>query len=248
MAVARCRLDARVLAAGLAPSREKAAALILAGEVLVDGQQVTKAGARVAEDAPVALKGEGLRYVGRGGLKLEAALQGFGLDVAGLVCADLGASTGGFTDCLLQRGAARVYAVDVGYGQLAWKLRQDSRVINMERTNARELQSLPEPIDVVTGDLSFISLRLILPAIARLGRPGGQSLLLIKPQFEAGRAGVGRGGRVRSDEIRAEAIEEVLEAATLAGFALRGRMASPVPGARSGNVEELVWLGHPCAA
>ncbi|HND29875.1 MAG TPA: TlyA family RNA methyltransferase, partial [Myxococcota bacterium] len=178
--------------------------------------------------------------VSRGGLKLEAALDRFAVDPNGRVCADLGASTGGFTDCLLQRGAARVYAVDVGYGQLAWKLRQDARVVVMERTNARHLESLPEPIALLVGDLSFISLTLILPAIARL-LPSGEAVLLVKPQFEVGPRGIGKGGRVE-EEYRPLALEKVRREAEEQGFEVLGSMDSPVPGAKAGNIEALLHL------
>ena len=192
------------------------------------------------------MRGEVLPYVSRGGLKLAAALDQFGVDPAGLVAADLGASTGGFTDCLLQRGAARVYAVDVGYGQLAWSLRQDARVIVMERTNVRHLEGLPEPIALIVGDLSFISLHLILPAITRLFGGPGRAVLLVKPQFEVGRDAIGKGGLVKDVGGRVRAIEGVMAAATAAGFTVEGDMESPVPGAKAGNVEWLLalrWAG-----
>lgn len=241
----RTRLDQLLIARGLAPSRQRAQALIRAGQVLVDDTPVDKPGTRVDDQAAVRLRGAALPYVSRGGLKLAAGLEAFPVDPAGRVCADLGASTGGFTDCLLQRGAARVYAIDVGYGQLAWKLRQDDRVVVMERTNARHLEGLPEPATLVVGDLSFISLTHILPAIARLAAPGADCVLLIKPQFEAGRAGVGKGGVVRDPAVRAAAIARVLEAARSAGFATLGAVPSPVAGAKKGNIEELVHLRTP---
>lgn len=202
----------------------------------------TKPGALVEADAAVALLGAGPRFVGRGGHKLEAALDAFAVGVEGRVAADLGASTGGFTDCLLQRGAARVYAVDVGYGQLAWSLRQDPRVVVLERTNARTLEALPEAISLLVGDLSFISLRLILPAVHRLLPPGGDAVLLIKPQFEAGPEGVGRGGRVRDDAVRAAAIAGVAAEADSLGFDVRGTVPSPIAGLKAGNIEELIHL------
>jgi 23S rRNA (cytidine1920-2'-O)/16S rRNA (cytidine1409-2'-O)-methyltransferase len=241
-AARRVRLDHRLVAAGLVASRQQAQARIEAGEVSVGGLVRTKPGALVDADAPVALVGDGPRFVGRGGHKLEAALDAFAVPVAGRMAADLGASTGGFTDCLLQRGAARVFAVDVGYGQLAWSLRQDPRVVVMERTNARTLDALPAPISLLVGDLSFISLRLILPAVHRLLPSGGDAVLLIKPQFEAGPDGVGRGGRVRDDAVRAQAIAGVVAEAGSQGFDVRGTVPSPLAGLKAGNVEELIHL------
>ena len=241
----RTRLDQLVVSRGLADSRQRAQALIRAGQILVDDTPQDKPGTRVRADAAVRVRGEALPFVSRGGLKLDAALAAFAVPVEGRVCADLGASTGGFTDCLLQRGAARVYAIDVGYGQLAWKLRQDDRVVVMERTNARHLDRLPEPVDLLVGDLSFISLTHILPAIARLVRPGGDCVLLIKPQFEAGRDGVGSGGVVRDPEVRADAIARVLSDATARGFTRVASIPSPVAGAKKGNIEELVHLTAP---
>lgn len=236
------RLDLELVRRGLAETRQRAQALIAAGQVLVDEVVWDKPGRRVAEGAAVRLRGETLRYVSRGGLKLEAALDAWPVDPTGRVCADLGASTGGFTDCLLQRGAARVYAVDVGYGQLAWKLRTDARVVVMERVNARSLEALPEPVSLVVGDLSFISLDRILPAVRRLLAPGGEAVLLVKPQFEVGPAAVGRGGVVRDPAARAAAVRAVAAAAVAAGFTVRGEMESPVPGQKAGNVEHLLWL------
>lgn len=245
MAAAKERVDVLLVQQGLAPTRQRAQALVLAGQVLHGDAVVDKPGTRLPQGAALRLRGEPLRYVSRGGLKLEAALERFRVDPAGRVCADLGASTGGFTDCLLQRGANRVYAVDVGYGQLAWSLRQDPRVVVLERTNVRHLEGLPEPVDLVVGDLSFISLRLVLPAIARIAAPGADCVLLIKPQFEVGREAVGRGGLVRDAGRRAEALEEVLCSARAAGFVPVDRMDCPVPGAKSGNVEHLAWLRAP---
>lgn len=237
------RIDVLLVDRGLAPSREKARAWILAGLVLVDDVEVSKAGTKIPLTATIRLREGALqKYVGRGGLKLEGALDDFGVDPTGLVCADLGASTGGFTDCLLQRGAARVYAIDVGYGQLAWKLRQDDRVVVMERTNARHLESLPEPIELVVGDLSFISLSKVLPAISRITAPGGECVLLVKPQFEVGREAIAKGGRVRDPEARARAIRAVLDDAVEQGFEALGDTESKLPGAKAGNVEHLVRL------
>jgi len=213
----------------------------MAGRVLVDGKTMTKPGTKVAADAEIEIK-EGLPYVSRGGLKLEAALNAFDVEVEGAVAADIGASTGGFTDCLLQHGAKRVYAIDVGYGQLAWKLRKDPRVVVMERINVRYLESLPEPIDLATVDVSFISLRLVLPPIMRLLKPRGQIIALIKPQFEAGPEKVGRGGVVRDPKVHRSVLTEFLRWALGRGLAVRGLIRSPIKGA-AGNVEFLVHLG-----
>lgn len=240
----RLRLDRALVERGLASSRERAQGEILAGNVLVDERPCDKPATLVHPGQAIRLRAEPQRYVSRGGLKLEAALDRFGVRPAGRSCADLGASTGGFTDCLLQRGAVRVYAVDVGYGQLAWTLRQDPRVVVMERTNARSLRALPEPVDLVVGDLSFISLRLILPAVSAL-LPQGEAVVLVKPQFEVGRGQVGRGGLVRDEAARRSALAEVQAAAEAEGFVVRGSSESPVPGAKSGNREWLLWLGRP---
>lgn len=245
MKTRRERLDARLVALGLADSRQQAQALIRAGQVLVNDMPRDKPSTQVRPDARVRVKGDPLPFVSRGGLKLEKGLDAFGVEPSGQICADLGASTGGFTDCLLQRGAARVFAIDVGYGQLAWKLRQDKRVVVMERTNARHLDGLPEPIDLVVADLSFISVTRMLPAILRMGGPGAEAVLLIKPQFEAGPGGVGRGGRVKNDAIRSAAIADVIAACEAAGFRSRGTVRSPIAGAKAGNVEELVHLAFP---
>ncbi len=244
---ARQRLDKLLVERGLAPSRQRAQALILAGKVLVDDTPATKAGTQVRPDVAVRLKGRDIPYVSRGGLKLEHALDTFGLDPTGMVCADLGASTGGFTDCLLQRGAAKVYAIDVGYGQLAWRLRTDERVVVMERTNARHLEGLPEPIELVVGDLSFISLSKILPAVARMA-PGAHACVLVKPQFEVGRDDLGKGGLVKTDEARAAAVERVVQDASDLGFEALGEVESPITGAKSGNHEHLVLLRCPGSA
>jgi 23S rRNA (cytidine1920-2'-O)/16S rRNA (cytidine1409-2'-O)-methyltransferase len=235
------RLDLLLYRRGLAESREKAKSLILAGQVWVEGQRVDKAAALVAEEAQVEVR-QGLRYVSRGGLKLEHALQAFGLNPAGWVAADVGASTGGFTDCLLQHGAARVYAIDVGYGQLDWRLRQDPRVVVMERTNARYLESLPEAVHLVTVDASFISLRLLLPQVRRWLAEGGQVVALIKPQFEAGREQVGKGGVVRSPAVHRAVLRDLLTWAQENGWQVRGLARSPIKGPK-GNVEFLAWLG-----
>jgi len=236
----RERLDVLLFEQGLAESREKARRLIMAAQVSVDGVVVDKPGMRVATTASLEIA-PGPAYVSRGGLKLEAALEGFGVDVHGWIAADVGASTGGFTDCLLQRGAARVYAIDVGYGQLAWRLRQDPRVVVMERVNARYLKALPERVDLVVVDVSFISLTLILPAGLNLLKPEGQIITLIKPQFEAGRKQVGKGGVVKDPAVHRAVLESVLGWATLHGLHVRGCMPSPVRGP-AGNLEFLAHL------
>ena len=238
----RVRLDRLLVERGLAESGEKARALILAGQVLAAGQPATKAGALVSADAPLEVKA-GLPYVSRGGLKLAAALDAFGISPAGLVVADIGASTGGFTDCLLQRGARRVYAIDVGYGQLAWTLRQDPRVVVKDRTNIRFVESLPEPADLATIDVSFISLEIVLPAVMRLLAPAGRIVALIKPQFEAGRRRVGKGGVVRDAEVHRAVLRATLGFARQQGLAALGLIASPLRGP-AGNVEFLAGWGR----
>jgi 23S rRNA (cytidine1920-2'-O)/16S rRNA (cytidine1409-2'-O)-methyltransferase len=215
----------------------------MAGQVSVDGSPSDKPGRYVSATATITVK-QKLGYVSRGGLKLEAALKRFEIEVRGLVAADIGASTGGFTDCLLQHGARRVYAIDVGYGQLAWKLRQDSRVVVMERTNARYLQELPEPIDLATVDVSFISLRLVLPAVRRLLTCGGQIIALVKPQFEAGRKQVAKGGVVKDPAVHRAVLHGVLGWASSQGLGVDGLVASPLRGP-AGNAEFLVYL-TPC--
>ncbi len=246
MKVAKERLDILVLERGLAESRSKAQRLIWAGLVRVAGQVMDKPGTRFATDAEIAVE-EQPRFVSRGGDKLEAAMARFGVDAAGVVAADVGASTGGFTDCLLQRGATRVYAIDVGYGQLAWRLRNDPRVVVMERTNARYVESLPEPVDLATVDVSFISLGLILPMVQGWLRPAGQVVALIKPQFEAGRRNVGKGGVVRDPAVHRRVLRRVLKAAAVEGLRLRGLMPSPLRGP-AGNVEFLAWWDLGAAA
>lgn len=235
----RVRLDAALVARGLAGSRAVAHSLILAGEVRVDGEVADKpsrlvdAGARLEVAVPPA-------FVSRGGVKLEAALTSFGLDVAGRVCADVGASTGGFTDCLLQHGAARVLAVDVGHGILHWKLRQDPRVVVMERTNVRYLSALETPVDLVTIDVAFISLRLVLPVVANWLTPGGDVVALVKPQFEAGRKAVGKGGVVRDPTVHRQVLEVIAAKMEEAGLGVQGVICSPLRGPK-GNVEFLMW-------
>ncbi len=233
-------MDVLLVERGLAETRQRAQALLLAGEVQVDGRTVTKAGTLVPEEAGIVVRAP-LKYVSRGGLKLEAALDGFGVDVRGKVCADLGASTGGFTDVLVQRGAARVYAVDVGYGQLAYKLRRDARVVVMDRVNIRLLEALPEPVDFATIDVSFISLTLVLPTAYRLLKSTGETIALIKPQFEAGREQVGKGGVVRDPRVHRSVLERITQYAAANDWTLRGLRRSPITGAE-GNVEFLIWL------
>ncbi len=248
----RERLDVLLVARGLAPSRERARALIMAGEVRVAGQKVTKAGTLVAVDAAIerAATASETRFVSRGGLKLERALDAFHLDPAGDICVDVGASTGGFTDLLLQRGAVRIYAVDVGHGQLAWTLRNDPRVTVMERTNIRHLEALPEPVNCAVIDVSFISLRLVLPRVLTLLKPEGWVVALVKPQFEAGRAEADRGGGViREPAVHRRVLRELLSwvtdatASTMAEqrFVPCGLIASPITG-RDGNHEYLLLL------
>ncbi len=222
---------------GLAESRHKAQGLILAGQVLVNRQKLEKAGALVATHATVEIIGTPLRYVSRGGLKLEGALEDFQVSAAGKACMDVGASTGGFTDCLLQHGARRVYAVDVSTNQLDWKLQQDARVVRVKR-NARELGpgDIGEPVDLVTIDISFISVAKVLPAVARLATPDAEFLVLVKPQFELGRADIGKGGIVRDPRLHQRAIERVASSATAAGLDVLGVRLSRPPGAE-GNLE-----------
>ncbi len=245
MAAPRQRIDLLLVERGLAESRAKAQALVMAGAVVVGDTRIDKPGQLVDPSLPLRLKADAApqRYVSRGALKLEKALEVFPVSPAGLACADLGASTGGFTDLLLQRGAARVYAVDVGYGQLHPRIRNDPRVVVRERENARALtaESLGARVDLVTGDLSFISLKLVLPAVKAILRPGGHALLLVKPQFEVGKGEVGKGGVVRDDAKRLAALEGVAGAARALGFAVLGHAESPIEGP-AGNREWLLGL------
>jgi 23S rRNA (cytidine1920-2'-O)/16S rRNA (cytidine1409-2'-O)-methyltransferase len=237
----RQRLDTLLVERGLVESRELARRLIMAGEIRVNGQVQFKPGHRVDATSALDVKATP-RFVSRGGEKLDAALEAFSIPVADRICADLGASTGGFTDCLLRRGAQKVYAIDVGYGQLDYRLRMDSRVVVMERTNARHLEALPEPVSLVSVDASFISLRLLLPVVRNWLDPAGASVVaLVKPQFEAGRADVGKGGVVKNTEVHARVLREVLGFAADAGYAVAGLIRSPLTGP-AGNVEFLVWL------
>jgi len=236
----RQRLDQALHERGLAASREAGRRLVMAGEILVDGQTALKPSQLVNAEAVIEVKTPP-RFVSRGGEKLAAALDEFAVLPAGWVCADVGASTGGFTDCLLQAGASRVYAIDVGYGQLAWSLRNDSRVKVMERVNARYLHELPEQIELVCMDASFISLKLLIPAARGWLAPDGQMVALVKPQFEAGREQVGKGGVVRSEETHAAVLRDIMSFATNEGLSIRGLMPSPITGP-AGNVEFLLWL------
>ena len=235
----RERLDEALVSRGLAESRSQARALVMAGQVRVGGRVVDKPGMPVPVGAIEVISGG--RFVSRGGDKLQGALDTFPIEPSGLVCVDLGASTGGFTDCLLQAGAARVYAVDVGRGQLHWKIRQDPRVVVMERQNARYLEGLPEPVALAVADVSFISLALILPTMRKILGPGGQALTLVKPQFEAGREAVGKGGVVRDPATHRAVLHRFIEDARRESFAVLGLIASPLRGP-AGNVEFLAQL------
>ncbi|MBE6910139.1 MAG: TlyA family RNA methyltransferase [Ruminococcaceae bacterium] len=237
------RLDILLVERGLAETRQKAQATIMSGIVYVNGQKADKAGFPTAEDAEVEVRGNVLPYVSRGGLKLEKAMNAFDLALDGFVCADIGASTGGFTDCMLQNGAQKVYTVDVGYGQLDWKLRNDPRVVCLERTNARYLthEQVPDELDFASIDVSFISLRLILPAVCGLLKDGGHVACLVKPQFEAGREKVGKKGVVRDPAVHREVLEHFLEHARESGFGVFGLTWSPIRGPE-GNIEYLGFL------
>jgi 23S rRNA (cytidine1920-2'-O)/16S rRNA (cytidine1409-2'-O)-methyltransferase len=239
----KLRLDQRVFELGLAESRERAKTTIMSGLVFVDGQRMDKPGAPVSEDSLIEIRGEKLKYASRGGLKLEKALKEFGVEPKGLVCIDCGASTGGFTDCLLQNGASKVYAVDVGYGQLSWSLRNDDRVVSMERVNVRNLkpEDLPVKPQLAVMDLSFISLSLVLPVVKNLLVENGQVICLIKPQFEAGREKVGKKGVVRDYEVHLEVLHNFLGFAKRAGFTVLGIGYSPIRGPE-GNIEYLGYL------
>ena len=236
------RLDILLTEKGLCESRSRAQALIMSGEVYVNGQKCDKAGTPVDSEALIEVRGSVCPYVSRGGLKLEKALRDFGVDPTGFVCSDSGASTGGFTDCLLQKGAKKVFAIDVGYGQLAWSLRTDERVVCMERTNIRYVkpEDLGEPLDLSVVDVSFISLKIVLPAIKALLKPTGQILCLIKPQFEAGKDKVGKKGVVRDPAVHAEVLENFLTLAAELQLTVRNLTFPPVKGPE-GNIE---FLGH----
>lgn len=237
------RLDILLVERGLASSREKARALIMEGNVLVNGMPVTKAGSLVNPDAPIELKAKEIPYVSRGGLKLEAALLHFGINLQGVIAMDVGSSTGGFTDCMLKKGALRVYCIDVGYGQLAWSLRNDSRVILLERTNIRYLEKerIHDMIDIATIDVSFISLRNVLPKVIEFVKENGEILALVKPQFEVGKGEVGKGGIVREEEKRMASVNSIREFAEGLGLTTEGVFQSPVPG-QAGNREYFLHL------
>ena len=236
------RLDVLLTEQGYADTRSKAQAIIMAGQVYVDGQKADKPGISYEETVQIEVRGESCPYVSRGGLKLEKALRDFGVKPEGFVCSDSGASTGGFTDCLLQQGAKKVFAIDVGYGQLDWKIRSDERVVVMERTNIRYVtpEQLGEPLDLSVIDVSFISLKIVLPTIKTLLKPNGQVLCLIKPQFEAGREKVGKKGVVREPETHKEVLDNFVALANELGFTILGLTFSPVKGPE-GNIE---FLGH----
>ena len=237
------RLDVLLVSLGLAESRAKAQATIMAGEVYVNGQKADKSGPEVDITSNIEVRGSACPYVSRGGLKLEKALKNFGVDPTGYVCSDSGASTGGFTDCLLQQGASKVFAIDVGYGQLAWKIRNDPRVVVMERTNIRyvTLEDLGEPLDLSVIDVSFISLGLVLPVVKTLLKPTGQVLCLIKPQFEAGKDKVGKKGVVRDPAVHEEVLQNFISLAKSLDFTIRNLTFSPVKGPE-GNIEFLAHL------
>jgi len=239
----KTRLDVLMVEQGLAESREKAKALIMTGNVFVNGEKVDKAGTPVDSAAKVEVTGGQLKYVSRGGLKLEKAIDAHGLDLTGNICMDIGASTGGFSDCMLQNGASKVYAVDVGYGQLAWKLRTDERVVNMERTNIRYVthEQVPEELDFGSVDVSFISLTLVLPVLHSLLRDGGRGVCLVKPQFEAGKDKVGKKGVVREPEIHLEVLNKIFAFCAEIGLCVKGIHFSPIKGPE-GNIEYLFYF------
>ncbi|MBQ8981769.1 MAG: TlyA family RNA methyltransferase [Eubacterium sp.] len=237
------RLDIAVFEAGYTESREKAKAVIMAGQVYVNNQKVLKAGTEIKPDDKIEVRGATLKYVSRGGLKLEKAMQTFPITLEGKTCMDVGASTGGFTDCMLQNGAVKVYAIDVGYGQFAWKLRIDERVVNLERTNFRYCtrEQVPDEIDFASVDVSFISLYHILPVLNALLAQNGQAVCLIKPQFEAGADKVGKNGVVRDKNVHLEVVDKVIGLATDNGFDVLGLSFSPIKGPE-GNIEYLIYL------
>lgn len=241
--MAKSRLDLILYSKGLFESREKAKAAIMAGVVFVDGERADKPGTTYSEDCDVTIKGKTIPYVSRGGLKLEKAIAEFNIDLTGLICVDVGASTGGFTDVMLKNGAKKVYSVDVGYGQLAWKLRNDPRVICMERTNFRYTtkEQISEPLDFGSADVSFISLKLILPPLRALLKPYGKVVCLIKPQFEAGRSKVGKKGVVKDSKVHEEVINLIMESSLSIGYSVAGLSFSPITGPE-GNIEYLLYL------
>lgn len=237
------RLDVLLVKRGLAPSREKAKTMIMEGNVFVENQREDKAGATFDTEAEITVKGNTLKYVSRGGLKLEKAMTHFGITLEGKVCMDIGASTGGFTDCMLQNGAVKVYSVDVGYGQFAWKLRQDPRVVCMEKTNIRYVTpaDIDDVLDFASVDVSFISLTKVLIPARELLRDGGEMVCLIKPQFEAGREKVGKKGVVRDKAVHEEVVERIIEFASQNGFFVNNLEYSPIKGPE-GNIEYLVYI------
>lgn len=243
------RLDALLVKKGLVQSRERAKTTIMAGLVLVDGQKVDKAGTTVKADAEIRVLGNTLPYVSRGGLKLEKAINEFGVSLAGKVAADIGASTGGFTDCMLQNGAVKVFAIDVGYGQLAWSLRTDERVVNMERTNVRNVtpEQLGQYVDLASIDVAFISLEKVLPAVKDMLQPEGQIVALIKPQFEAGKEKVGKKGVVRDAKVHEEVVFRIVALVRSMGLVPMALTYSPVKGPE-GNIEYLIWLSKAAEA
>ncbi len=243
MSEKKVRLDLYLFENGFTESREKAKALIMSGIVYVNDQKELKPGRDIKCDDIVEVRGSTLKYVSRGGLKLEKAMQEFPIDLNDCICMDIGASTGGFTDCMLQNGAKKVYSIDVGYGQLAWKLRSDERVVNLERTNFRYVthEQIPEEIDFASVDVSFISLKIILPVMYELLKNDGEAVCLIKPQFEAGREKVGKKGVVRDVNVHTEVIENIVQFASEQKFSVSGLSYSPVKGPE-GNIEYLIYL------
>jgi len=235
------RLDVLLVEQGIVTGRDKAKAVIMAGLVYVDGEKITKGGTCVERDAKIEYRGEQMKFVSRGGYKLERAMRMFPITLDGCICMDIGASTGGFSDCMLQCGAKKVYAVDVGYGQLDWKLRTDERVVNMERTNIRYVEEIEDVLDFVSVDVSFISLKLVLPVAFRLLGEQGSGVCLIKPQFEAGRSQVGKGGVVRDKTVHLQVIEQVMGYARDNGFSIGGLDYSPIKGPK-GNIEYLLYI------
>ncbi len=237
------RLDAAVFEQGFCDSREKAKTLIMAGVVYVNNQKADKPGTTVKEDDIIEVRSNPLKYVSRGGLKLEKAMENFPIALEGKLCADIGASTGGFTDCMLQNGASKVYAIDVGYGQLAWKLRTDDRVVNMERTNFRYVThvEIPEELDFCSVDVSFISLSIIVPVMRELMKSGGEAVCLIKPQFEAGKDKVGKKGVVRDKSVHIETVQKTIDMIIANNLTVLGLTYSPVKGPE-GNIEYLVYI------
>ncbi len=239
----KLRLDSAVFEQGFCESREKAKTLIMAGVVYVNNQKADKPGMNIKDDDVIEVRSNPLKYVSRGGLKLEKAMNEFGLSLDGFICADIGASTGGFTDCMLQNGAEKVYAIDVGYGQLAWKLRSDERVVNLERTNFRycTTEQIPDALDFASVDVSFISLSIITPVMRTLMKDGARAVCLIKPQFEAGKDKVGKKGVVRDKSVHIEVVENTVNMLLSIGFSILGLTFSPVKGPE-GNIEYLVYI------